>query len=449
MPYARAVRAVILVWGVWGAAGCSLALELDDPSPAPDVAVAADAAPGRIDRGPGDQRPGDAAPPDARPPEDATAPPRDAAPRRDARPLADAGAPDARPRDAALPDAAPDAVAPDAAPVACPAGFVGPRCDRCADPALEGPLCDQCVDARRAPPACGGCAPGFGGPDCAPAVDTGAVRGFGDWPPSARVTWAAIPGDVAAARAAGCRTWGARGGSALASLLALTGPLADQVQPDAAGDIALILLAGFSGWPDGQTGNAASPVNLAFYVGERSPVGGFLVQRRSFQEGDPQRPPLNTFGAAEVVGGRLRAGPAVFWLTLDLQDQLLFALPIEEARVVGELAARDGPGVDVADGRIEGYLTRDGLVQTVQAIQQICARPGAPAVCDTVAPFIPLDAPPERGADLLATLVGGYEAHHDGAGAHRCLPDAAGDCNAVGVCLLFEAQGVRVVGVAP
>ncbi|MCA9560531.1 MAG: hypothetical protein KC583_18410, partial [Myxococcales bacterium] len=243
--------------------------------------------------------------------------------------------------------------------------------------------------------------------------------------------------------------WGARGGSALSALLALTGPLADQVQPDPQGDIALVLLASFAGWIDGQSGNEASPVDLAFYVGERSPVGGFLVQRRSFEQGDPARPPLNRFAGADVVGARLRAGPAVFRLTLDIQDQLPFSLPIEDARVSGALAGRDGPGLDVAEGRIEGYLTRDGLTQTVQALQQTCAQPGAPALCDTVATLIPLDRPPAQGADLLAGLVGGYEARHDATGAHRCLRDAPGDCNAVGVCLLFEAQGARVVGVAP
>lgn len=439
---------MILGWAVWGAAGCSLTLSLDDPS---DAQAARDAEPATADRGPGDQRAGDAARPidaeldaelDAEP--DAASAARDAATSspRDAADTTDAAA------DASVTDPHLDAGRPDAE-VACPDDFVGPRCDRCADPAVEGPLCDRCVDPHRAPPACVDCAAGFAGLDCEPAADTGDVRGFGDWPPTARITWADIPDDAAAARAAGCRTWGVRGGSALASLLALTGPLADQVQPDDQGDIALILIAGFSGWRDGQSGNQASPVTLAFYVGERSPIGGFLVQRRSFEAGDPQRPPLNLFADAQVVGARLRAGPAVFRLTLDIQSQLPFALPLEDARVSGTLAARNGPGIDVAAGRIEGYLTRDGLTRTVEAIQQTCSGPGAPALCETVAPLIPLDAPPERGADLLANFAGGYEARHDATGAHRCLPEAAGDCNAVGVCLLFEAEGVRVLGVAP
>ncbi len=448
MAYAALVRATILVATVWGVVGCSLAIELDDPAPARDAEGIADAAPDRVDRGPGDQRPGDAASPaDARAPADGGARP-DAAPPADAAPLADASPPlDATPPHDAAPR--PDAAPPDAAPVDCPAPFAGPRCDRCADPALEGPLCDRCADARRAAPDCLDCAAGFGGPDCAPVADTDAVRGFGDWPPTARITWADIPRDAAAARAAGCRTWGARGGSGLSALLALTGPLADRVQPDPQGDIELILLASFAGWADGRTGNEVSPVGLAFYVGQRSPIGGFLVQRRSFEGGDPDRPPLNLFPSADVVGGRLRAGPAAFLLTLDVQDELPFGLRLEDARVEGALAGRDGPGVDVGEGRIEGYLTRDGLVQTVTAIQQTCGSPGAPALCETVAGVLPLDQPPVRGADLLAGFAGGYEARFDATGARRCLPEVDGDCNAVGVCLLFEAQGARVLGVAP
>ncbi len=433
LPYPASVRRVSPIVAAWVLVGCSLALELNDPEPDP---------------GPGS----DVGQADGGPPRDAAVAPR----RVDAAPPLDAAQPP--PPDVSLPvpvssDAGrppPVDAEPDVGAAPCDDGrFVGSRCDRCVVEGLDGPACDRCVDARRAPPTCAACANGFGGPGCAPVADTAAVGDDGPWDPAARITWADIPADAETARRAGCRLWGDAGGSALSALTALSGPLPPRVQPDENGEIGLILLAGFEGWGPGETANAASPVTLSFYVGGPGDHGGFVVRANSFEGGDPARRARNRFPDAATAGRRLLAGPAPFQLTLDLRDELPFALLIEGARVVGDLDVRAGPGVAVGGGRLEGYLTRAGLVRTVEQIQATCRGSAPPATCATITPFIDPDGPAEVGADLLAALVGGYEARYEVAGPRRCLPREPGDCNAVGFCMLFEAEGVTIEGVAP
>ena len=80
-------------------------------------------------------------------------------------------------------------------------------------------------------------------------------------------------------------------------------------------------------------------------------------------------------------------------------------------------------------------------------ILMACAVVPAPETCDTIAPLLGGDA--ERGAEVLAVLVGGYDARMGEAGPGRCDPGAQGDCNAVGVCLRFEASPAQVAGIAP
>ncbi len=408
-------------------AGCSLGLDLHRPGQDQDL--------GRSD----------AAPPDV----------AAAAPRIDAAPPPDAGV-GKRP-DGAVPARHPDAaqvdvgLPPDAAAEACDPRFLGPRCDDCAQPGLEGPECDRCVDVRRAPPDCEACVEGFGGINCAPVDDTAALEDEGSWVPAARMSSGDVPADAAAAHAAGCRLWGDNRGSGLASLLALTGPLDQQLRPDEDGDISIVLLLHLAGWDAGQTANEATPVDLVFYLGTQAPFLGaetFPVSRRSFVDEDLELGPLNFFPQAAIAGRRLQAGPSAFSLQLDIRSELPFVLRIAAAQVRGTLDYAPETGLAV-QGRIEGYLTRSAVVDTVRQLQATCSAASPPATCETIALFAGPDIPPERGADTLAAFVGGYEARLDDAGPGRCDPAAEDDCNAVGVCLLFEATPATIVGVAP
>ncbi len=421
-------------------AGCSLGLDLSPPAGDPGDGAAGDAPvlpdAWRLDAASTRQR--DAAPRDAGA--------RDASRRSDAAtPRPDASPPDAPP---------PDATPPDAASARCDdPRFQGPRCDLCVAPGVEGPECDRCVDRHRAPPDCAACAAGFGGPDCEPVADTEVLLRDSPWAPTARLVHLDIPGDAEAARDAGCRVWGSGGGSHLATLIALSGDLSERVTRDADDQIDLVLLAHLDGWGAEIGANAASPVDLAFYLGIQEPVRlqeeAFWLSRRSFVDGEPNRGPANRFPRAEIAGGRLAAGPSTFRLELEVDRAVPLTLRFDATRIYAGLDYTRADGLSLDGGRIEGYLSRDALIAVVTQIQTACDAADPPDACATVSAFLRFDRPPDEGADTLATLFGGYDAHLEEDRPGRCEPRRAGDCNSIGVCMLFEAAAAEVLGVDP
>ncbi len=265
--------------------------------------------------------------------------------------------------------------------------------------------------------------------------------------PAAYVSWVDIPPDAAAAVQRGCTVFGHNRGSGLGSLVGLVGRgYAEAVQPGADGLIPHVILGHIAGWPPGTPGDRLRRIDLRLLRGVHE-ASGFLIDRASFPDRDPRRPPRVRYADTPVDRGvfrteRIALGiglpPVVGWRPIYLTG----------ATVRGELY--DGmDGFGIGGGLFEGFWTEGEVLTTLAALQADCAEAGAPSECDLWSGILPPNGDPLDALPLLLGLIGGYDIRWENGGARECDPARQGDCNAVSVCVPFEASEARIAGIAP
>ena len=272
-------------------------------------------------------------------------------------------------------------------------------------------------------------------PDAAPPV-------AGSLSPAARISRLDLPTSLATAQEMGCQVLGAKGGSGLAPIVNFVGEgglsSLTQVNPDGGIDLVVFLQAFGLTDPPGTVGMRA------FYGEYKPDTQTFLAAPETL---DANGDALVRWPDTEIgPDGAFTAPGTAFTLTVDFGDAEVEVPPIdlrlEMTSLRGRLALA-APSFAVTEGFLEGYLTRDSLLLLIQDIKAICVAPSRPAFCDGLRNLLDPNAPAEVTLNLLLALVGGFDsAVREGVPA-TCSA-AAGDCNAIGVCLSLDATPVVV-----
>ncbi|MBU1898493.1 hypothetical protein KKB55_12170, partial [Myxococcota bacterium] len=284
-----------------------------------------------------------------------------------------------------------------------------------------------------------------------------------DWGPAARLTSLDLPADTNAAMAAGCTVQGEKYGSSLGGLLALTAMIPGAPQPtpgepilapylneDENGEIQLIMLAQLNGWAEGQTGNDVGTADLRFFLGDYVD-SKFFIDPSAFIDGDPANEPLVHF-AAEVSNGQLSTEPAPYFFNMPIMEGLELAITLAQTEVFGALTVEGGGWG--ANGVIQGYITREGLITLIEALQVACNSEAPPSFCAQAGQFIDINDTDAVMGFLLSLVsldafVGAdnMPAACTGEGGDReCCP--AEGCNAISVCLPAIMSPITISGLS-
>jgi hypothetical protein len=269
------------------------------------------------------------------------------------------------------------------------------------------------------------------------------------------VNYINIPANEAEARTVGCDLIGAKNGTALGGLVSLAGGtgLAEYVLPDDQGNIQLLLLGRLAGAEAGEAFGATGPIDFQLFTGDQDGAGGFTIDPVSFVSGTMD--PLIHFPNTMIdAAGVITTEPSQFSLSLPLVDGLPLNITLNATNLPGFVGlGTGGVGFQMSDGTIQGYLTKAAIIDLIIGIQTVCGSASPPSLCDTVGGLI--GAPGSCTQDacpalaLIQGLIGNFEAKVGADGApSACDPGTPDDCNAIGVCLQAEMEGVTIGGVS-
>ena len=268
-------------------------------------------------------------------------------------------------------------------------------------------------------------------------------NGFG---PAGRMVTMIVPEAPDQARRDGCIIYGEKVGTGLSSLLQLAGGLDNFLVPGGDGQIPLLMMVQMIGWESGQGSGSLDALDLVFFQGTVGEEGEFLIAP---VEGDPEREAGTVFSGALVDEGWVETDQQDLGLTVPFLD-IPISLNLVATKVTGRVYS-DGPGAGMRKGVLTGYMDVAGAIELVSDIQAGCASENPPAICPAINNVIPLDRPAEESLDAIVTFAGGFDTRMESGFPYPCDPsvdDIEGGCNAIGLCILVEMDGIVISGVA-
>lgn len=268
--------------------------------------------------------------------------------------------------------------------------------------------------------------------------DTMPLTCVGTYCPAARISAMVIPENVQVAEMVGCQVEGTNRGTSLSTLLTLFSDVSlnDFVQPDASGEVSLIILNHLLGWLEGQTGNEAEEVASHFYIGRQGEAESFLIDAASL---DSAGAPLITFPDTRITDTLYQTPRADFTFAIPLAGASL-NLRLSYSDISGFVQV-DDVGFQMTEGLINGYLTQETAVSIMSELSASCDRPEAPDLCSLIGGLLTGDA--EDDASILISILGG----HDTLITPDGQPTACAgnpECNAISVCLQIEMSSVQI-----
>jgi hypothetical protein len=258
---------------------------------------------------------------------------------------------------------------------------------------------------------------------------------------AARVVAQEMPANVQEARALGCRVASREEGSILYGAFHFANrSLSSYVTPDADGNIEMILLARMPDWPAGERVRDLGTASLGLEEGARGGSPDHFTVLRG-----PTAADFEPFAVA--ADGTFETDPDFVSVRLPLLygGQTIFTM--QNATLRGRLVV-DGPGFGVQQAFLEGYYTRDGVAESIRYMDAICSGSTPENWCGDFRLIVPRGACTpftDPGAcdfvvDALSLVVGGFDALvGPGVAPQSC---SGNSCNAVGVCLALELEGV-------
>ena len=102
----------------------------------------------------------------------------------------------------------------------------------------------------------------------------------------------------------------------------------------------------------------------------------------------------------------------------------------------------DDTGFNITEGLIVGYVSLDAIVSIVAGVQTVCNAPGAPAACADAGILLQGDAE-EITRTLVLPFLYGLDARLS-PDLRTAAPCSGDECNAMSVCIAFEAHSVNV-----
>ena len=270
-----------------------------------------------------------------------------------------------------------------------------------------------------------------------------------EWGPAARVVFLDVPFTPDDAEETGCAVIGGQRGSGLSGLIGLAGAdgrISDLVRPDDNDDVALVLLARAEDWLARTSVSQLGWTAISLYVGARGARGEWLIDPISLTGGNPSRARARDSRVEVDREGWFEADLGRFAFSLPM-EVIPLSLNLARVSLAGEMFA-DGPGFGF-EGLLEGYLTRDAVIEWVTSVQNECASDEPPSLCDVIGGLVGAPgSPPDNALPLVSPLLGGFDARVERDVAMPCDPLDPDDCNAISVCLSTRMEGVRIDGVA-
>lgn len=209
-------------------------------------------------------------------------------------------------------------------------------------------------------------------------------------------------------------------------------------------------LVRLTGFEPGSPFAPSAGLDLQFFDGAVDPAGGFRVDASSFGPGGVGA--RHHFAPAILeANGVLATGPGTWNLEVGLST-LPLVIEVVSARATAAAALGPGDsGLVLAGGLMGGYLTGAGLEHMLLRWLDACDGPNPPAFCGTLLGILPpgscLPGACEAGIQLMQAFLGGFEATVEPDGTARaCNPNVPDDCNAIGICLQFDAEPATVNG---
>ena len=259
------------------------------------------------------------------------------------------------------------------------------------------------------------------------------------WGPAGRLSNLEVPSGPRQGGELGCRLPSRQGGSGLGTLLSLTGGRpADLVQPGEDGLVPVIVIGRVAGWREGQRVSQIRGAQFEWYDGGGYP-GDWYVEYESFPGHNPHATPLYVAEDVEIdPSGHMDAGPSDYAMPMRIGDADV-QIPLAFVYLRGRLFV-DGPGFGVRNGVVEGYLSRDALVEVVSSLQTTCTGERPPTICDALGPLLQPGVPPEELVERLLPIVGGFDARRRGGEWEACEGEG---CDHLGVCFGVEFEGIE------
>ncbi len=274
-------------------------------------------------------------------------------------------------------------------------------------------------------------------PDCSDTAALQTPPGAG-LAPAARITSMRLPNSMREATEMGCPlVAGSKGGQGLTALMRTMQIDADAlVTPDPSGVIPSIILGHLSGWEVGESGNQTTRVDLRMYKGTAGGGDTFHIDPTSMDpDGGSQVHFPATVGcqALETEPGRIDFAVPV--------ESAEVPLTLEASQVSGQISI-DQTGFNITQGLIVGYVPFEAIVSIVSGVQTACRAPDAPTACAGAGVLLQGDAE-EISRTLVLPFLYGLDARlsPDLRTAEPCNGD---DCNAMSVCIGFEAHSVNI-----
>ena len=266
--------------------------------------------------------------------------------------------------------------------------------------------------------------------------DTDQLRcASGDLCPTAYLSVSRIPSSLMDAELNHCNLQSARGGSAFGSLLDLLGGTSsEQLTQSSIEDGILVIVNHLGGWDTGLTGNQTGTLQADFYPILNTPLDALSINvMREYRRFIVSRDVIITDGlyATETRGD--------FRIYTALTPEALLPISLVEAEWSGFLSL-DDQGFNVREGVLTGYITEAGLRELFITIREACEESEDPTLC-TFESFFGSDD--ESAVETFLTLLGGYDARVSSGEISACA-DTSDDCNAIGVCVLFEMVSLSV-----
>ena len=267
--------------------------------------------------------------------------------------------------------------------------------------------------------------PALSGPEARPLPEVGPSGAAG------RFVMMDVPLDLEEARQAGCLLAGRNVGTGTANLVTLGGGLDIQVQPNATGDISLILLLRALDWPAGTTAQEASSVSFELGQGVRD------AESFAFKPGERA-----TFLATPIMDGWFETSRGEIVLPLALVDSPPLPLQLSSGHIAGRLGA-DELGLTIQHGTLVGYIRQESIRFLLERVRAVCESEMAPGLCGLVSAA--LSQPDDELYSLIVGIMGGPDTALADGTPRPCDPTNEMDCDAVSVCVIFEAAGVSLV----
>jgi hypothetical protein len=267
----------------------------------------------------------------------------------------------------------------------------------------------------------------------------------GEWGPMARVNDLYVPDYPEQSRSKGCLLFGENVGTGLANLLLLAGGFEPYLKPNSSGEIGYVLMTEADGWEEGVSLPELNSVTMNLLYGLHGGDELFHIDPFSFESENPDGALVSSFEESDVENGWFKTTPTQIKFQLPVLADFMVVAQLDWTVMTGQLRV-DGPGHGVDNGTLAGYLSRESLTDIGHQIHSTCYSDNPVSVCDLLSGYLTPEMDDEALLNLLLGFTTGFDVLIVDGIPGDCVEES--ECNAMGVCLVFEAEGMVVAGIS-